>query len=262
MMLPIGQLPPAAARRVRAVWTDIDDTMTRRGKLDEVAYAALWRLKEAGIPVILVTGRPAGWCDAMARQWPVEAVVGENGAFVFYEVDGALRRMTHPAATEQAPRFAPILADILAEVPGSRVAQDQPYRLYDLAIDFAEEMPRLDHAAARHIRAIFTRHGAHAKISSIHVNGWFGDYDKLSMATLYAAHVWRLDLAAERDAFIYCGDSPNDEPMFEFFPNACGVANIGEFVSDLRHLPRYVSAGMGGCGFAEIVETLLTQRLK
>lgn len=261
-MLPIAQFLPHDAAQLVGVLTDIDDTLTTGGKLLAAAYAALWRLRDAGLRVLVVSGRPAGWCDAIARQWPVDGVVGENGAFAFYEADGRLQRLFHPAAQagDLQHRLAQVRHAVLREVPGSRVAKDQAYRLYDLAIDFCEEAPDLGLAAAERIRAVFARHGAQAKVSSIHVNGWFGDYDKLTMTQLFARHVWDMDLAAVRERFVFCGDSPNDAPMFAYFPHACGVANVAAFAAHLCPPPRYVSVAPGGLGFAEIVDVLLARR--
>src|SRR5262249_57511345 len=82
-MEPLDSFPMAARRRIRGVLADIDDTITTDGKLTAAAYGALERLQAAGFRVVPITGRPAGWCDHIARMWPVDAVVGENRAFYF-----------------------------------------------------------------------------------------------------------------------------------------------------------------------------------
>lgn len=260
-MQSLSALAPEVAVRLAGVMCDIDDTLTSHGKLPASAYQALWRLADAGLAVVPVTGRPAGWCDLIARQWPVAGVVGENGALAFWEQDGKLHRLFHPSAgREVRERLAAIEREVLAEVPGARVAQDQPYRLFDLAIDYREEPPDLGLEAAERIREIFARHGASAKVSSIHVNGWLGDYDKLSMVQLFARERFGRELERDRDRWLFCGDSPNDEPMFAWFPHACGVANVRQFAPRMRCLPRYVVEGEGGDGFAAAVEVLLEKR--
>jgi HAD superfamily hydrolase (TIGR01484 family) len=257
------------------VFCDIDDTLTTHGKLDAEAYDALWQLRRAGLAVVPVTGRPAGWCDAIVRQWPVDAVIGENGAFVFHEDAGGLRARFHPAAvgpgaTDGFPshqlveairgRLLPVRDSILAKVPGSRVAKDQAYRLFDLAIDFREEEPDLGLEAAERIRDEAVRLGCVAKISSIHVNCWFGAYDKLAMARQVAQELFAMDPAASRHQALFVGDSPNDAPMFAAFPVSAGVANIQRFASRMEHLPAYVASRPGGLGFAEIARVLLGAR--
>lgn len=260
-MLPITQMSSNVAQGIRAVFSDIDDTMTTGGKVTARAYEAMWRLKEAGIAFVPVTGRPAGWCDCIARQWPVSGVIGENGALAFYEESGALKRMYHPDSAKDAQeRLGPIREAVLKEVKGSRVSKDQFGRLFDLAIDFCEEPPDLGLDAARKIQTIFERFGAVAKISSIHVNGWFGEYDKLQMVRHFAEARWNQSIDEAPGAYLFCGDSPNDEPMFAFFENACGVANLNDFTSQMQHLPKFISSASGGEGFAQIIETFLDLR--
>ena len=248
------------ARRVRYVLCDIDDTLTTAGKLTARAYAALWALAQAGLRVIPVTGRPAGWCDLIARQWPVYAVIGENGAFVYEVHAGRRTAFIHPsvAGGDIQGRLAAVRDACLAGVPGCRVAGDQFARIYDLAIDFAEEEPRLGLEAARRIRDICQTMGARAKISSIHVNAWYGDYDKVGMAKLYLTQ--QAGETDPRDCVLFFGDSPNDEPMFAYFPMSCAVANIRPFAADLAHLPAYVTCRESGEGFADAVDRLLALR--
>ena len=258
-MIPVAEMSARAQRPVRALFTDIDDTLTLHGKLGAAAYEALWRLKEAEVLVLPITGRPAGWCDLIARQWPVDGVIGENGAFAFFEREGQLHRILHPEVAKEGFRekLNLIQKAVLERVPGSRVARDQLYREYDLAIDFAEDEPRLDLEVAERIREVFESFGARAKVSSIHVNGWYGNYDKLAMAKIYAQRRWGIDLEAERGSCFFCGDSPNDEAMFDFFPLSCAVANIAPFIDRLKSTPAYVSQAPGGEGFREIVDVLL-----
>ena len=244
---------------------DIDDTLTLRGKLPASAYAALWRLKAAGLAVIPVTGRPAGWCDCIARQWPVDGIVGENGAFVFWEEPLAsekqpcLRAMFHPNAVKNDhPVLRRVRERSLAEVTGLRDAKDQFARLFDIALDFAEEEPVLPLSAAEKVKAIALSEGAVAKISSIHVNVWMGAYDKLAMAERYLKE--RFGWSGVLDEVVFVGDSPNDEPMFARFPLACAVSNISRFRELIKNLPAFVAAREGGDGFAEIADMILAKR--
>jgi HAD superfamily hydrolase (TIGR01484 family) len=264
-MKPLAGFPAAARARVCAVLTDIDDTLTDHGRLPAASYRAMERLKNAGILVIPVTGRPAGWCDLIARQWPVDAVVGENGAFYFRYLD-AERRMARVYARDAAARgqdrerLEHIRQEVLASVPGAAVAADQAYREADLAIDYREDVPPLPIEAVDRIVAIFERHGATAKVSSIHVNGWFGSHDKLSMAKRLLMQAFGIDAEARLRDIVFAGDSPNDAPMFEHFPNAVGVANVLDFASRLRHKPRWVTRARGAEGFIELAEALLAAR--
>ena len=261
-MQPLVAMPDAVRRGIRGVLIDIDDTLSTHGRLTVGAYAALGRLAGAGKLVIPVTGRPAGWCDHIARMWPVDAVVGENGAFYMRydrEAHRLVKRFVVDAATREScrTRLAHIGARILAAVPGCALASDQLYREADLAIDFREDVPPLPAAEIDRIVALMEAEGMTAKVSSIHVNGWFGSYDKLSMVRMLLAEVFATGLDAERERLVFVGDSPNDASMFAYFPHAVGVANVREFAGRIPTLPRYVTEQPAGAGFAELVDFLL-----
>jgi HAD superfamily hydrolase (TIGR01484 family) len=249
---------------VSRLLVDIDDTLSTHGKLTAPAYAALWRLHEAGMTVAVVTGRPAGWCDHIARFWPVDAVIGENGAFYFYHDGAKLRRRYVYGAEERLvfrERLEPVKKRILTEVPGTALASDQVYRESDLAIDFCEDVPPLERPAVLRIKGLFEEAGARAKISSIHVNGWFGEFDKLSTVRLWASERLGCDVDQERETFVFCGDSPNDEPMFRFFPLSFGMANVRPFLPLITQPPAFICDEECGAGFCQVADLLLKNRL-
>jgi HAD superfamily hydrolase (TIGR01484 family) len=264
-MRPLAEFPRAKLAAVRAVLTDIDDTLTTDGELHAVAFLALERLRAAGLLVVPVTGRPAGWCDHIARMWPVDAVVGENGAFWFRRDRAAGRLVKRYVIGDaererRAGRLSAIADRILREVPGCAIASDQPYREADLAIDFREDVPELPRAAVNRIVAVMEEEGLTAKVSSIHVNGWFGGYDKLSTTRLMLAEDFAIDAGAERERLVFAGDSPNDQPMFGFFPNAVGVANVRDMADLMTVLPAWITPSRGSAGFAELAEAILRAR--
>jgi HAD superfamily hydrolase (TIGR01484 family) len=262
---PISELSDEVCCNLVGVMTDIDDTVTTDGRLPADAYTMLERLTEAGLVVVPVTGRPAGWCDMIARFWPVAGIVGENGALAmrYDRVARKMRRtlnMDGPLQDQNRAKLNALADKILAEVPGSALASDQKYREADLAIDFGEDVGPLGEKDVDCIVSHFKAAGAVAKVSSIHVNGWFGDWDKLTMSKRFLAEAFDIDLEAQRDRFIYCGDSPNDAPMFGYFPYSCGVANVADFLGRMEALPRYIAPSHGGAGFVEIGERILSAR--
>ena len=264
-MRPLAEFPLAARRNVRGVLCDIDDTLTTSGRLTSAAYAAIERLKQAGLRVVAVTGRPAGWCDHIARMWPVDAVVGENGAFYFrYDHDRCAmrRRFVDDAATRarHRERLATIGAEIVKAVPGAAIAADQLYRETDLAIDYCEDVVRLPQNAVDRIVTLMRERGLTAKVSSIHVNGWFGDHDKLAMTKSMMRECFGVEPGTGRKTWVFVGDSPNDAPMFKYFPYAIGVANIRDFDGQLPHAPAYVTEKRCGDGFHEVADFLLAAR--
>jgi len=260
-MQPIGSITGQNALRIEYVLMDIDDTITTGGKLPPEAYAALWKLHRAGLKVVPITGRPAGWCDLIAREWPVDGVVGENGALVFWEEAGHVKRLLHEhAVSNNNAVLQRIQERVLVEVPGCRIAGDQFARMFDLAIDFAEEEPHLTLEDARRIKTICDQEGAVSKISSIHVNTWLGVYDKLGMAVRFLTEQFGYDDHTMRERVMFFGDSPNDEPMFAHFPQSVGVSSVIKYRHLINHLPGYITQAAGGEGFAEGVELLLARR--
>ncbi len=264
-MLPLTALPATARRTIRGVLTDIDDTVSTRGRVTAVAYAAMERLRGAGLLVIPVTGRPAGWCDHIARMWPVDAVVGENGGLYMLH-DARARKLRKRYADDTADRdaararTADVAARILHAVPGCALASDQSYRDTDLAIDYCEDVAPLPSETVDRIAALLRAEGMTAKVSSIHVNGWFGAHDKLSMTRTLLREAFGIDLDTQCERFVFVGDSPNDAPMFEFFSHSVGVANVRRFADRIAASPKYVTERESGAGFAELVDFLLAGR--
>lgn len=262
-MKPFAQFPRNYKKNIRYVLTDIDDTLSIKGRIPSASFTAMEQLQKAGIRVILITGRPAGWCDHMARMWPVDGLVGENGAF-YFRYDESKKKMirryykTEKQRSNDRKKLEKIKQEILQKIPGCRVSADQAYREADLAIDFCEDVPSIPMEDVEKIVRCFKRAGAQAKISSIHVNGWFGDYDKLTMTHLFFKEVFRSDLDKIKEQVIFTGDSPNDVPMFDYFPHSVGVANIVRFKKTIDHKPAWVTENEGGYGFAEMVKTLLS----
>jgi len=266
---PVQEIPASLCREIRGILFDIDDTFTFLGKIPPGAFSSLWDAKSAGLILAPITGRPAGWADHMARMWPVDGIIGENGAFYFCSDRKGKHLKQHffvEDASERArnqERLREIFVEVKKAFPTARLAVDQPYRVCDLAVDFCEDVrPPLTIEDARRIQEIFERGGARAKISSIHVNAWFGDYDKLTMCKRYFRQEYAIDLEAEKDRFLFCGDSPNDSPMFAFFPFSVGVAGVRLFQEAglMDHMPSYIAEQDGGLGFEETVKSVLEGR--
>ncbi len=265
-MKPLAEIPAAQLQRIMGVFTDVDDTFTTRGRVTSEAMAALESLLAGGIRVVPVTGGPAGWCDHIARSWGVDAVIGEGGAFYFHldPASGKLvKRFWHDEETRAEKRQMMKAArdSVIAEFPGLTLSSDQPYRELDLAIELKSARGvKLPETIRDDVIAILKRRGMTAKMSSIHINAYFGEYDKLEMAKLLTRELWGQDLEAARDEWLFIGDSTNDAAMFDFFPVSVGVANVHEVLDRLEALPKYVTPQEGGAGFAEVAKALLAAR--
>ena len=257
---PLAELPHARLGRLRGVLTDIDDTLTRDGEIEPAALAALHALAAAGLPVIAITGRPAGWSEPFALAWPVAAIVAENGAVMLRRQGAELQRdFVADAATRAAQmlRLQACAQAVLQQVPGARLAQDSAGRLTDIAIDHSE-FNQLPAGRIAETVALMQAHGLTATVSSIHINGWIGEHGKPSGARWAVTQALGLPFVA--DDWVYLGDSTNDQAMFELMPLSVGVANIARFVPQLQTLPAYVTRAESGAGFAELAAALLAAR--
>jgi HAD superfamily hydrolase (TIGR01484 family) len=262
---PLACLPDDVARRIRGVLTDIDDTLTTEGVLPAHARAALDALAAAGMPVVAITGRPAGLCEELLAEWPLAAIVGENGGVwmrrdartgtieAHYDADDAER-------ARQRARLEAIGARVLSAVPRARLPQERYRRETDLAIDWAEHVGPLTGAEVDRMVALLQAEGLSTAVSSIHVHGWFGAHDKLATSKRLFREAFGVDLDREREHYTYVGDAPNDAPMFAFFPFAVGVANLRRFLDRVPTPPAYITQGEAGEGFAEVAARLLAAR--
>lgn len=258
-MQPLARFDDSLRRQIRFVLSDVDDTLTDGPRLPAAAYQAIARLQEADVTVIPVTAAPAGWCDLMARMWPVGAVIGENGGLCFRH-DGktgeTLRRYWAGSDEREASakRLAALAAEILAALPGAELAHDQRYRETTLA--FRNQGPANSEAILARLAAA----GARATLNSIWVLAWFGDFDKLAMARRMMAELFAADIDRDAESCLYIGDSLNDAPMFAHFPNSVGVSSVRRYADRLPALPRWITRGAGGAGFVEMAEMLLARR--
>ena len=261
-MRPWAESSLLALREVRGVVTDIDDTLTTEGRIPMGVVAALAALREVGLPVIAVTGRPMGWSVAIAEEMPLTAVVAENGAVALFRQGDGLRVEYAQGDAERAAnavRLRQGAARVLREVPGATLARDSAGRATDIAIDHAE-YAHLDEAAIEHVVRVMREEGMTATVSSIHVNGWYGEHGKPSGARWMVQRLLGRELDAERGQWIYVGDSTNDQAMFACFALSVGVANLLDFADRLTQWPAYITPHDRGRGFIEVAERLLEAR--
>ena len=260
---PVADWPSAERAGIHGVLTDIDDTLTTEGAITPDALDALHRLRAAGLPVFAITGRPAGWSEGFALEWPVDAIVAENGAVALWRgANGDLcRDHLQDSATRAAnfERLQAVAQRVLRELPAARLATDSAGRETDIAIDHSE-FAHLGAADIERVVQLMKGEGLNATVSSIHINGWIGGHDKLAGARWILQSRLGKALDDELDHWVYVGDSTNDARMFGHFPHSVGVANVARFQAALSHLPRYVAQGERGAGFAEVAEAVLGAR--
>ena len=263
--LDVSQIDARVCNDLKIFFFDIDGTITDEGMITAPVYSNIWKLVKAGIQTVPVTGRPAGWCDHIARMWPVRGIIGENGAF-YYCYDRDKRFMIRRYLATDKDRkardkiFDVVANKIMSEVPGSRIAADQPFRISDLAIDYREDTGPLGDDDVKRICRLLTKAGLNFKISDIHINAWYGDYDKLSCLKRFLLEQMGKDISEYLHSALFIGDSPNDEPLFKGLKHTVGVANIRPFLPHLTSPPRYISRFKSAKGFCESVKTILGKR--
>jgi HAD superfamily hydrolase (TIGR01484 family) len=261
---PVASLPAALCRRLTHFFTDIDDTLTANGMIPAGSFAALWELSSSGIQVVPVTGRPAGWCDHIARMWPVAGVVGENGAFSYvYDRKGKTmaRHLSDPGLADPGRHRAleAVARRVLREVPGTGLAADQAFRLSDIAIDYCEDVPPLPPERLDRVCAILREEGVQFKVSSIHVNFWLGSFDKMTGVRRFLQEQG-LAWEAVNDCTVFIGDSPNDEPLFAGFAHSIAVGSLRKYLDRLENLPEFITESGPAEGFQEAAAEILRKR--
>lgn len=264
-ILPVEDISPEFCRTLKLVFTDIDGTITKNGQILDESYTALWDLFRAGIDVVPVTGRPAGWCDHIARMWPVRGVIGENGAF-FYLYDRKNRKMLRNYLISEGEKakgkivLERIKNRVLEEVPEAGIAADQPFRIADLAIDYCEDVEPISKEGIKKICQIISEEGGTYKISDIHINCWYGSFNKINGVKEFIQKVYHTDFSLMIKNATYIGDSPNDEPIFRVFPVTIAVANLKNFIDEISYFPNYITHEESAYGFSEAVKVILKKR--
>ena len=256
-MKSLSNMPSQSVRKIRALLFDLDGTFVSKDTIDSDAYKVLQILHASGIKTVAVTGRPAGWCDLMARWWPIDAVIGENGAFSYSKISGKIVRKTFhkmDLLSEYQERLNSLFEKLLKKYPSLNLAADQSFRHWDIAIDIAEEV-HVSRKVVLDIVRICESEGARAAISNIHINIWFGDYNKENMSI----DVLESYGLTEQDS-LYIGDSPNDSPMFGRFPLSVGVSSVLDYKDIMKNLPNYITNEDGEDGFIELINFISSTR--
>jgi HAD superfamily hydrolase (TIGR01484 family) len=275
-MFPLSQWPVEACRNIIGVFTDIDDTLTTHGAISADALQALVDLKAAGLHIIPITGRPVGWGESFAKTWPVDALVAENGgvawlaekdsknskeigtqpAYLLPRVLSKVYQNTALIRSENSERMAQIAALVTSQIADVDVSKDSAGRETDLAFDY-NEFANLSPETVQQVVELLQSQGMETTVSSIHIHGCFGQFDKWTGAQWIVRELFKRELADELDKWVFVGDSGNDQAMFKHFVHSVGVANIRHFEAQLTHLPRYITASERGAGFAEAAMAIL-----
>ena len=256
-MKHLSELPRSKLKKAKVLLFDLDGTFVDGNHLQASTYNSLENVVKNGLKTVVVTGRPAGWCDLMARWWPVDSVIGENGALSYSMIEGQIQRdfFDSSLSLEKSDKFlTSLLEEIKSKFGEINLAADQAFRQWDLALDISEEniMP-MD--KVKKIYDFCLRKGANVAISNIHLNIWYGNYTKLDMA-MRLLEKWKIDV----EECIYIGDSPNDEKMFKEFPFSVGVKSVEKYTKIMNNYPKYITDKDANQGFEELVNFILSTK--
>jgi HAD superfamily hydrolase (TIGR01484 family) len=259
---PLAALDPGEARQLRGLLFDLDDTLLTHGALTRAAYDALWSLRAAGLSLVAVTGRPSGWGELLARQWPIAGCVTENGAVHWVrEGRGVARRDVCSTETrrERQHRLAQLVARVRDIVPDARLTDDAGARVSDVTWDVGE-LATMPEDRIRLVLREIERAGARSTQSSVHLHATFDVDDKASGAIRFCARELGEDASAAVVRYAFVGDSGNDAACFAGFRTTFGVANVRTSLTRLSLTPRYVASRAMGEGFAEISAEIVSKR--
>jgi hypothetical protein len=260
---PLSSLGSEEARSLRGLLFDLDDTVLTHGRLTEAAFRALWRLRGAGLELAAVTGRPSGWGDVLARQWPIAGCITENGAVSVVRRGAALVREEGCGPEERRDRrrrLEAIVERVRAVVPEAQLTDDVGARRSDVTWDIGETA-RLPEDRTRAIVREIVAAGARWSRSSVHLHATFDVDDKASGAVRFCVRQFGEDAGGVLSRFAFVGDSGNDAACFSAFRTTFGVANVGASLGRLVVTPRYVASAEMGEGFAEIADAVVAKRL-
>jgi len=258
-MRNIADFDREAARSLAGVLFDLDDTLLDSGRLSENAYASLYRLREAGLTLLAVTGRPAGWGEILTPQWPVQGFVTENGSVAIINIGGKVRTVDETDAATRVARRKRLLAladSMVSTFPDLSPSRDVAMRYSDFTFDVGEFRRVPDATVAEAMRYAKT-HGALTIRSSVHLHISFDGSDKASGTLRVLNREFGYDVTDARRLFAFIGDSENDESCFAAFQQSVAVANLR---GRPTISPQYITHWERDVGFAEFAERLVALR--
>ena len=263
-MRPLSAIASSALRNIDFLLFDVDETFTTHGLLRPESYASLFALRDAGITAIPVTGRPSGWGNVMLSTWPIKACVTENGGVISWkDATGTARQQViheHHRGDGYIENLRDLGRAIATRYPQVRISADQPYRLTDLAIDYAEQSRDVSEETVAEIVNLMQRAGYQTAVSSIHIHAYKPTNEKADgvYPLMQTAFAMSAEAVHSRAAFI--GDSPNDASLFAAIPMSVGVANVRTSLAKIATPPAYVCSAECGAGFVEFAIALIAAR--
>jgi hydroxymethylpyrimidine pyrophosphatase-like HAD family hydrolase len=213
-----------------ALATDYDGTLAHDGVVDDPTVAALVRARDAGLKLVMVTGRELGdLFNTFAHSALFDAIVAENGAVLYHPSTKEVKVLSDPPP-------APLIewltsAKIPLSVGHSIVATVTPHE-HDVL------------AAIRHLQlewhVIFNKGSVMALPASV------------TKATGLAPALESIGVAAERTVGV--GDAENDQAFLSACGRGVAVANA---LATVKEMADHTTAGARGAGVVELIDVIL-----
>jgi HAD superfamily hydrolase (TIGR01484 family) len=250
--MPLFPLNNTDLSDIRLIASDVDGTLTQNGKFSSDFISTLIDLQSAGIKVLLVTGRSAGWVSALVNYLPVEGAIAENGG-LFLQPNGTQDLLSSvPNLSRHRILLENTFHHIKQLFPNLLTSTDNQFRITDWTFD-------VDNLSTEDIQAIS---------SQCHQMGWSFTYSNVQChikpihqdkATGLMSVLKKYFPELNSQQVLTVGDSPNDEAMFDadLFPLSVGVANIRHYQDQMLHLPKYLTQASEFAGFSELAKLLL-----
>jgi len=251
-MQPLTRLPQAEARALKGVLFDLDDTLLDHGKLTEAAYSALFRLRESGLELYVVTGRPLAWVRLVGRLFPVDGGIGENGGVMVGPGGRALDAVSAEERARRTERLAALVREIRTAFPDVEPPDDASERLSDYTFDVGEAR-HVEPAVIEQLTTFARARGATVHVSSVHLHVGFDAVDKASGVVRMLRTLKSVDPTVALARYAFVGDSENDAACFGAFRTTIGVANLR---GRPTLAPRYITDAPRGRGVAELARVL------
>jgi HAD superfamily hydrolase (TIGR01484 family) len=253
MSQPITAILPNRLQNVRLIATDMDGTLTRKEKFSSLLLHTLESLAAANFEVIIVTGRSAGWVEAIAHYFPIRGAIAENGGLFYDSYTHSSQLLTDiDNIIIHRQQLAQTFQLLQSKFPQLQESSDNCFRLTDWTFDVAG----LTVAQLEQINSICQQKGWSFTYSTVQCHIKPLQQDK---AIALQQVVKKSFSALQPEQIVTVGDSPNDQSLFDAskFPLSVGVANINSYRELLQYQPIYITHQGEVEGFRELAKLLI-----
>ncbi len=238
---------------IKKVFSDFDGTLTESdGSLSKHFITILDLLQKRRVPLSIVTGRSLSWGHFFITHFPqVDSVICEGGGvLLFRDSNGVM--MEENLVSEDDYLFLEKAAFDLTNSFDCPLSLDSFGRRTDRAIDLYKF--KGNKSLKKNIEDFLREKGLNFSSSNVHLNFWKGEFSKSKAMK----HLLRKKYPSYQvEDCLFFGDAPNDESVFEFFPNSVGVSNIQPHLDSMKFHPKVIMKGKENEGVKGVLNYLM-----